>query len=246
MIPKIVHYSWFGSKMPLEVEKNIESWKNKLPGWKFIEWNEKNWDVNQYTFAKQMYTDKKWGYIADPIRFDVLFRFGGVYLDTDMILNKSIDKFLGNTNFWGFMYTNNLHTGMIGAEKGSKLIGEILKMYQGEKYSEINELIYNTTSNPVITKMMMSIYPEFRLDGKYQKLSDGTLIVPKDYFCYPSWNKEANYAEHMFMNSWGNARDGFKEVIRGFSQRYFKIEWAMISAYRGKKRAQVEGFKIEK
>lgn len=246
MIPKIIHYSWFGSEKPADVEKNIESWKNELKDWQFIEWNEKNWNVNQYVFASQMYTDKNWGYIADPIRFDVLFRFGGVYLDTDMILNKSIDEFLDNTNFFGFMYTNNLHTGMIGAEKNSDLMGEILKMYKGEKYSEINELIYHATSNPVITKMLMTIYPEFVLNGKYQKLKDGTLIVPKDYFCYPSWNNNANYAEHLFMNSWGNAHDGVKGAIREFVQQYFKKEWAVISAYRGKKRAQSEGFKIIK
>lgn len=92
----------------------------------------------------------------------------------------------------------------------------------------------------------MSIYPEFILNGKRQKLSDGTLIEPKDYFCYPSWNSKANYAEHLFMNSWGNAHDGVKGSIREFVQRYFKNEWALISAYRGEKRAQSEGFKVNK
>lgn len=245
MIPKIIHFSWFGSEKPEAVLQAIESWKKIMPDWQIMEWNEKNWDVNQYPFARQMFDQKKWGYIADPIRFDVVNRFGGVYMDTDMLLHKPLDSLLTNTNVWGFQYDNNLHTGLFAGEKNSPLLIEILKMYKDEAYHDIHKMIWTEVSNPVITRMFMEIYPDFKLNGKKQIIGNGTTVVfPKDYFVYLSHNKDANYAEHEFANSWGNARIGSREFVRQLYKIIFgKVSWAKKSAERGRLRSEKEGFK---
>lgn len=70
MIPKIVHYAWFGREIPIEVEERVQRWKQILPDWEFKLWDEENWDFSQYSFSKQMYETKNWAYLTDVLRLD--------------------------------------------------------------------------------------------------------------------------------------------------------------------------------
>jgi mannosyltransferase OCH1-like enzyme len=97
MIPKIIHYAWFGNPMPNDVKERIEEWKKSLPGWKFILWNESNFDFTNFSFTKKIAENHEWGYVADELRFDVLNKFGGFYLDTDMIIKRDLAPFLTET-----------------------------------------------------------------------------------------------------------------------------------------------------
>lgn len=74
MIPKIIHYAWFGSEIPHYIDERINEWKRILPDWRFILWNENNFDINKYDFTRQMYNEKKLGYVADELRFDEIER----------------------------------------------------------------------------------------------------------------------------------------------------------------------------
>ena len=85
MIPKVIHYCWFGGNPKNEViEKCIDSWKRYCPDYKIIEWNESNYNIVKHPFMKKAYDAKKWAFVSDYARVDILNQYGGVYLDTDV------------------------------------------------------------------------------------------------------------------------------------------------------------------
>ena len=100
MIPKIIHYCWFG-KNPLSdlAKKCIDSWKKYCPDYEIIEWNEENFDINSNVYVKEAYDSKKWAFVTDYVRLYALDKCGGIYMDTDVELLKGIDVFLENEAF---------------------------------------------------------------------------------------------------------------------------------------------------
>ena len=97
MIPKVIHYCWFGGNpLPEEAKRCIESWKKYCPDYKIIEWNENNYDVNSNEYMKAAYKEKKWAFVSDYARIDVVYKCGGIYMDTDVELVKELDTFLNN------------------------------------------------------------------------------------------------------------------------------------------------------
>lgn len=246
MIPKIIHYAWFGSEIPSYIDTRINEWKKVLPEWRFILWNENNFDINRYAFTRQMYKEKKLGYAADELRFDVLYRYGGFYLDVDMLLKKDLTSLLNNKMVWGFQYDNSILTSMIGSEPNQELLSYILDVYEGRRYPELQEQSFLMTSNPFITKILMREYTSFRTNGKYQKISPGIVVYPKDYFTYPSKDKVGNFAEHLFDNSWGSGNQGFYGSFKSRFKHYLPYTWARISASRGVKSAEKDGVPLQK
>ena len=85
MIPKIIHYCWFGGKeLPKEYQNYINGWKKLCPDYEIIEWNETNYDINKNQYAKQAAEAGKWSFVSDYLGFDVVYEYGGIYLDTDV------------------------------------------------------------------------------------------------------------------------------------------------------------------
>lgn len=93
-----------------------------LPEWKFMYWNENNYELDKFSFTKRRILNHEWGYAADELRFDVLNKFGGFYLDTDMIIKKDFKPFLGKKFVGGFMYDNSVLTSLIGSEPNNEII----------------------------------------------------------------------------------------------------------------------------
>lgn len=123
-IPKLIHYCWFGNKKkPQLVEDCISSWKKYLPDYEIIEWNEKNTDL-KHTFLKKTYKLKKWAFVADFVRLKVLYEFGGIYLDTDMLMLKSLDSFLDDKCFFGAENETFISAGIIGVIKTPSIIDQ--------------------------------------------------------------------------------------------------------------------------
>lgn len=117
MIPKIIHYCWFGGKpKPEEVINNINNWKKILPEYEIIEWNESNFDINKLLYTKQAYEDRKFAFVSDICRLDCLIKYGGIYLDTDVEVIKTFNNFLCNKSFIGLEEDNKVSTAMIAAE----------------------------------------------------------------------------------------------------------------------------------
>lgn len=104
MIPKIIHYCWFGgSEMPLLVQKCVKSWKEHLPDYEFKLWNEESFDINSSEWCKGAYKNKKYAFVADYVRLKTLYEYGGVYLDTDEKMEKSLNPFVEkDAAFMGF------------------------------------------------------------------------------------------------------------------------------------------------
>ncbi|MEH7419501.1 capsular polysaccharide synthesis protein, partial [Neobacillus drentensis] len=111
VIPKTIHYCWFGEKeKPELVKKCLNSWKETLPDYQIIEWNEKNFDINANKYVKEAYQSGKFAFVSDYVRVFVLYRFGGIYLDTDVEVFKPFDIFLHHSSFWGFEQENYIAT----------------------------------------------------------------------------------------------------------------------------------------
>ena len=130
-IPKVIHYCWFGKgEMPDLAKKCIKSWKKYCPDYEIICWNEDNFDVTKNRYTREAYAAKKWAFVTDVVRLQVVYERGGIYLDTDVELIKSLDGLLDANGFMGFDEKGIVATGLgFGAEKGNRIIGEFLKEY---------------------------------------------------------------------------------------------------------------------
>ncbi len=203
-IPKIIHYCWFGnSEKPKIVKKCINSWKDKLKDYEIIEWNEKNFDVNSNEFTKKAYEDKKFAFVSDYVRIYVLYKFGGIYMDTDVeVIKEFTEEILNNESFWGFEEKNFIATSTIGAKKNNKFIGEFLKEYEKIQFNK-QDMITNVA---MVSKMVQA--NGVSLNGKYQRIEGAATFYPQEYFspydyinCY-SKSTENTYTIHHYYKSW--------------------------------------------
>lgn len=113
MIPKMIHYCWFGKGPKPEVfEKCLQSWKKYAPDFKIVEWNEENFDISRFSFAKEAYDCKKYAFVSDVARLSVVYDYGGIYLDTDVELLAPLDGFLKDESFFFFQNVLNVATGL--------------------------------------------------------------------------------------------------------------------------------------
>ncbi|MBR2422169.1 MAG: glycosyl transferase [Oscillospiraceae bacterium] len=131
MIPKIIHYCWFGGNpKPKLAEKCIASWKKHCPGWQIIEWNESNFDVNQNDYTKMCIEQKKYAFLSDYVRLKVVAEQGGVYFDTDVELLRPIDDLLTNEAFFGFEAPEYVASGLgFGSAAHGTVIEAMLREY---------------------------------------------------------------------------------------------------------------------
>lgn len=138
MIPKKIHYCWFGGKeMPNEVKKCIETWKKYCPNYELIKWDETNFDINSHPFVKAAYEAKAWAFVSDYARLRVIYDNGGIYLDTDVELLKNLDFLLDNQSYIGVQQDGHLcNTGLgYGASKTNPVVEAMLKMYDSLDFS---------------------------------------------------------------------------------------------------------------
>lgn len=207
MIPKIIHYCWFGrNPKPELAEKCIASWKKYLPEYDYIEWNEDNFPLDRFPYAKQALETKKYAYITDVVRLYALKEFGGIYMDTDVEVLKPLDIFLTEVAFSGFENNHQLPTGIIGAEKQSKWATDMLAYYDGRDFLDEKGNPILTTN--VLTISMLMKKEGFQLDNTFQKKEDYITFYPSEYFCPKDYNTgkieitKNTYCIHHFSGSW--------------------------------------------
>ncbi|MBD1378859.1 glycosyl transferase [Bacillus sp. IB182487] len=206
-IPKKIHYCWFGNnEKPDIVKKCLLSWKEKLPDYELIEWNETNFDTTCNTYVKEAYEAKKYAFVSDFVRVHSLYHHGGIYLDTDVEVFKSFDPLLDHESFWGFEQENYIATSTIGAKKENKLIGLFLDSYQGKKFIKDDGSYDDLTNVAAITSILKQI--GLKANGKYQEI-DGmgvfypqTYFSPYDYINCRNFMRENTYTMHYFYKSW--------------------------------------------
>lgn len=181
MIPKLIHYCWFGrGEKPKLAQKCIESWKKYCPDYQIIEWNEDNFDVNSNLFVKQAYENKKFAFVTDYVRLFVMYKYGGIYMDTDVEVIGPIDGFLENKAFSGFETDNVIPTGIMASEKGFSLFEYLLSHYENKPFIKSDGSFDTETNVVIITSMLRN--KGFVPNGQYQ-IIDGFTIYPKDFFC---------------------------------------------------------------
>jgi hypothetical protein len=205
MIPKKLHYCWFGKKeKPALIKRCIESWKKYLPDFEIIEWNEENFDVvNSIEFVKRNYLKKNYAYVSDYVSLYAIYSQGGIYLDTDCEIIRNLDDFLCNEAFAG-MELDYMGIGLFGAVAGHPWVEEILKYYQGITY-EIGG------KEEIIGPYIFTLISEehgFKKENVHQDLNNGVHVYPSEYFTPKNWcnfniNLTKNsYAIHHFYGSW--------------------------------------------
>lgn len=174
-IPKIIHYCWFGnSDIPARFQAYIDGWKEKCPDYEIICWNEKNYDVSKNKYMKQAYEAKAWGFVPDYIRKDLIYTYGGIYLDTDVEILKPLDELLYQDGFCGFE-GNNINFGLgFGGKKGLPIMKELRDMYNNLEF--VNESSTKITTGPMYETEAL-VKHGLEKSGKYQKIA-GLTIYP--------------------------------------------------------------------
>lgn len=211
-IPKVIHYIWVGgNKKPDSVNEYIKTWKKHCPDYLIVEWNEKNYDMSKNRYTREAYGLRKWAFATDYMRLDILDMFGGVYMDSDIEVLRSLDKFLDKPAFTSFEAGRPdqilMPTGIMGAEPGNSWIRYLKTHYSEERAFDIPGWGIDLTPNTdVITDMTQKKY-KIKMNNKFQENEDFT-IYPSEYFCPKSWSTgEINLTEnshtiHHFAGSW--------------------------------------------
>lgn len=192
--------------MPEDNLKCIESWKKFLPDYKLMLWNEDNYDVNSIKFTRQAYQKKKYAFVIDPVRLQLLREHGGIWLDTDIEIIKNLDPLLELPAFMSFESDTLLHTGIVGSEKGAAWTDEYWKYMNKKPFIRWNGRLNKTPSTVIISRILKK--RGVKLDNTFQIYDDSLHIFPKDYFCPKDYKTgkititDNTYCIHHFAGSW--------------------------------------------
>ena len=209
MIPKTIHYCWFGrNPKPKLAEKCIKSWKKYCRGYEIVEWNEDNFDLNSAPlYVRQAYEAKKWAFVTDYVRLKVVHDYGGIYLDTDVELLKNLNSLLGYNAYFGFEGGKYVNTGLgFGAEKGTPILREMMDDYEGIPFV-LPDGSFDIKPCPQRNTDILLKYGLIQNDQK-QILDGNILILPSVYLCPVSYvdgkNKRTKetVSVHWFCASW--------------------------------------------
>ncbi len=179
MIPKKIHYCWFGrGEKPKLAQKCIASWKKFCPDFEIIEWNEDNYDMNENAYVRYCYENKKWAFLSDYVRLAVVCREGGIYFDTDVEVIAPIDGLLAHEAFYAFENDSYVATGLgFGAEMQHLTIRKMLEEYAA--FAPKSGAPFAFTGCPTLnTRALVPLGLE--LNGEYQTVA-GAVILPRDY-----------------------------------------------------------------
>lgn len=207
MIPKVIHYCWFGrGKKNAKFEMCLASWKKHLPEYQFKEWNEDNFDINSVPYVKEAYECRKWAHVTDYVRVYALYHEGGVYMDCDVEVLKPLDRFLDDVAFTGYEPVGHPLTGIMASVKGGKWVEDLMHDYDGRHFIDEDgnpDLTQNTTyAHQVMERAGM------RLDRTEENVPGYVHVYPADFFCPKIWGEkkfdttENTYTIHHYISSW--------------------------------------------
>lgn len=251
MIPKIIHYCWYGQgEMSPVMKMCLASWREMCPQYVIKEWNEDNTPMT-IKWIKDAYKHRKYAFVADYMRFYALYNEGGIYMDTDILLTRSLDDFLDCNFFIGRQDKYSANFAIFGCEPFCDFCKNAIDKY--------NSLSFNVVKPPIITQLF---YPELANSGFVeedisQTLSNNIVIFKSSYF-YPihytqhfdissimSYAQSDTYAIHLWNMSWkneftlfeeGSWEEGFKEVAKRLKHTPFLplAYWKKLIKYTGR------------
>ncbi len=209
MIPKVIHYCWFGGQpKPRLAKKCFKSWKKYCAEYEIIEWNEDNFDISACPlYVRQAYEQKKWAFVTDYVRLKIVYDYGGIYLDTDVELLKPLDDLLCHNAYFGFEGGEYINTGLgFGAEKGTSILNEIMDDYHEIPYVKADGTSDDTTCPKRNTEVFLR--RGLQRDDSQQTLEGGICILPTEYLCPKDWKSGTikvtaeTYSIHHASASW--------------------------------------------
>ncbi len=225
-IPKTIHYIWFGKKeLPESFLSNIETWKKYNPDYEIVRWDEDNYDVNKTEFIKEAYEAQKWSKVANFVRLDVLYEYGGIYLDTDVEVIKNFDCLLNDECFFCLGNQDSVNNGCgLGAVPGNEMIKGMLGEFEGLHFDVskggVGMRSAHNFMDPVVKRK------GFVMENRYQKI-DGAVLYPKevlsplsfgnmeDFFC------ERTLSIHHEFGSWKSDKEknGTQLLLQLYEER---------------------------
>lgn len=231
MIPKKIHYCWFGGRpLPDAMKKFIATWHRFCPDYEFIKWDESNFDINKsIPFVREAYEHKKYAFVSDYVRLCALYNEGGIYIDTDVELVKSLDPFLHNRFFTSIEYIEDnvrilnvqerlnadgtkksiddviigigVVSAIFGVEAKHPYILDCINFYNGKHFVLPDGSFYDKVILTVVMALCAEKYGFKYINGE-QTLSCGLHLYQRDYFAHIGLRTENSVALHMACNSW--------------------------------------------
>lgn len=209
--------------MPDIVKKCIENWKQMLPDYEIIRWDESNYDISKCKFMKQAYDNKKWAFVSDYARLDILYNNGGIYLDTDVQIIKKFDDLLELDGFCGFESGKNekdlfVNVGLaVGMKKGLEVCKLLLSSYEELDFNNNKDNLKNITC-PVLQTTKL-IEKGLKIENIMQNVM-GLNIFPIDYFCPmnqytgKTMVTDNTYSIHLYSATWFEPVDQERRKLR--------------------------------
>lgn len=225
MIPKKIHYCWFGNgKKSRLVKKCIDSWKRYCPDYELIEWNETNFDVSMNEYTKMCYEQKKYAFLSDYARLYLVCEYGGIYLDTDVELLKSPDDLLKQEAFFGFETDEYVASGLgFGSVSHGIVIEAMLK-----EYNFLLDGKQDVVGCPILNTRALEKFG-LKKNGKLQELN-GTVIYPVEYFNPYEWTTgrlkktENTVSIHWYAAGWMSHPKKIRKMITKPLHRIFGVD----------------------
>ena len=217
MIPKIIHYCWFGrNPLPPLAVKCIESWKKYCPDYEIKEWNEDNFDLNYNDYVREAYEARKWAFITDVVRLYALYTEGGIYMDTDVEVLKPLDNLLRYEAVSGFETETRIPTGLMACREGHPLFEELLHEYDGIHFRRPDGSLDLTTN---VTRITNTCSKYGFIPNNTLQTVNGFTLLPKDYLCPKDSQTKEIYITpntltiHHFDGSWVSEEDKYASKL---------------------------------
>jgi len=218
MIPKTIHYCWFGrGEMPEKAKRCIDSWHRFMPDYDYKLWNEDNFIISHNEYAKEAYEARKYAFVSDYVRLWALEHEGGIYLDTDVEVFKSFDDLLGYKAFAGFEGSKHLPIGtcVMASVAHGEWATEQLKAYENRHFLKPDGTFDLTTNVQFITSIMRENgFVQNGIEQDYKDLH----VFPVDFFSPRNTLgeyilTEHTYANHLGLGSWGEDAKDWKTKL---------------------------------
>lgn len=218
MIPKVIHYCWFGGKaLPKDAKKCIETWRKKCHGYEIIEWNETNFDIHCHPFVEAAYEAKAWAFVTDFVRLKIIYENGGIYFDTDVRVLKDFTPLLVHPAFFGAEQLKGyVATGLgFGAEKNNKMVEALMKSYDSIDFDSSK---LGILCCPRLNTSVFITYG-YKQNGGFQDLGEA-VVYPPEFFdpIAPGSDKDLTcintYSIHLYNASWTPLKSIYKSKIR--------------------------------
>ena len=224
MIPKTIHYCWFGGKpLPQEAVKCLNSWKQHMPDFEIIQWDESNYDISQYAYTKEMYEKKKWAFLTDFVRLDIVYKYGGIYFDVDVEVLRSFEPLLKYDGFAGMESQALVATGLgFGAVAKHPMLSEFMTSYLEPERNPDNGDIKIITC-PILQTNILRKHG-FASENKIQNIG-GLEILTTEYLApYDIYSGKMNitpntYSIHHYSASWTSPWQRLKIIVKPFFYR---------------------------